>query len=183
MYTYHNLKNNTIFQKIINVILMLFGKLTGIYYYLLYLRYPTKTPDILLLTCIDYRLIDDYVVVLDELNLTNNYNQFSLAGASLAFTDDQNHTPFDFKAFQDVYYQHVNASNLLHSISKIYVIDHQDCGAYKEQYGHDDYALHVKNIRSFIKKVKKFIKINIPGKKFSYHGYFITLNRKLIRVA
>src|SRR5579885_419260 len=134
MYTFAHISRNILFQKIVNFFLIIYGMITGVYFYLLYLRPAVKKPEILLLTCIDYRFIDDYVVLMDELNFTNDYDQFILPGASLPFTNDENNTPFNFEIFQDSYYQSLFGAELLHGIKRIMVIDHEDCGAYNVQY-------------------------------------------------
>lgn len=46
-------------------------------------QYILKDARALLLTCIDFRLIDNVVFKLNELGYTNNYDEFALAGASL----------------------------------------------------------------------------------------------------
>jgi len=180
MYKHEDLSRNTLVQKIVNFFLVIIGMITGVYYYLLYLRPAVKKPKILLLTCIDYRFIDDYVVLMDMLNFTNDYDQFILPGASLAFTRDENHTPFNFESFKNVYYQSLLAAEFLHSVNRIMVIDHEDCGAYKEQYDNVTLCEHQRNVKSFIHQVRKFLKEQLPDKKFTFEGYYMTLDRKLI---
>lgn len=42
-----------------------------------------------LITCMDFRLIDDIVHFMDSIGYNNNYDQFILAGASLGFSQDR----------------------------------------------------------------------------------------------
>jgi carbonic anhydrase len=81
--------------------------------------------DVLLLSCMDYRLIDDLVTFMDSRGLQGNYDHVILAGASLgAVTDkmpDWGHT----------FWEHLDTAIQLHHIKKVMVIDHRDCGAYK----------------------------------------------------
>jgi carbonic anhydrase len=79
----------------------------------------------LALTCIDYRLVDDAVRFFDGLHLTNEYDQVSLAGASLAAVSAK------FPASNDAFWSHVEIAKTLHHIKKVMVLDHRDCGAYK----------------------------------------------------
>ena len=83
----------------------------------------------LALTCIDYRLVDDAVKFMDGLHLRNDYDQLSLAGASLAAVSAK--FPSSNKAFWD----HVEIAKSLHHVKKLIVLDHRDCGAYKVAFG------------------------------------------------
>lgn len=42
-----------------------------------------------LVTCMDFRLIDDVTHFMDRMGYNNNYDQFILAGASLGFVQDK----------------------------------------------------------------------------------------------
>jgi hypothetical protein len=43
----------------------------------------------MVLSCMDFRLIDDMVVFLNEIGYNNNYDQFILAGSSLGSNQDK----------------------------------------------------------------------------------------------
>jgi len=81
------------------------------------------------LTCIDYRLVDDAVHFFDSKHLTNEYDQVSLAGASLASVSPK--FPSSNKAFWD----QLDIAKTLHHIQKVIVLDHRDCGAFKVAFG------------------------------------------------
>ena len=85
--------------------------------------------DVLLLSCMDYRLMDELAAYMDGRGLKDGYDHVILAGASLgALTDkrpDWGHT----------FFQHVDVAIQLHHIRKVIVIDHKDCGAYREFLG------------------------------------------------
>jgi hypothetical protein len=83
----------------------------------------------LALTCIDYRLVDDAVHFFDGLHLTNEYDQVSLAGASLAVVSPK------FPSSSTAFWDHVEIAKTLHHIKKVIVLDHRDCGAYKVAFG------------------------------------------------
>lgn len=81
--------------------------------------------DVLLLSCMDYRLNDDLVAYMDGRGLKDDYDHVILAGASLGALTDQR--PDWGKTF----WQHLDAAIALHHIAKVMVIDHRDCGAYR----------------------------------------------------
>ncbi|HRK95013.1 MAG TPA: hypothetical protein PK694_01725 [Rhodospirillales bacterium] len=88
----------------------------------------------MLLNCMDYRLIDDVVRYMDGRNLTDNYDQVILAGASLgALTGAQ-------PAWGSTFWSHLDLALELHHVHSLIVIDHRDCGAYKLLFG-EDYSL------------------------------------------
>lgn len=83
----------------------------------------------LAITCMDYRLVDDAVRFFDGKHLTNEYDQVSLAGASLAAVSDK------FPSSNAAFWDHVDIAKTLHHINKVIVLDHRDCGAYKVAFG------------------------------------------------
>lgn len=48
-----------------------------------------KEAQCFLVTCMDFRLIDDIVHFMDKEGFNNNYDQFILAGSSLGFTQEK----------------------------------------------------------------------------------------------
>lgn len=86
---------------------------------------PTHTTEALLLSCMDYRLIDDTVRYMDGRGLTNQYDHVILAGASLGVLNNQ------FKNWGKTFWDHLKVSIDLHHIKKVILMDHRDCGAYK----------------------------------------------------
>ncbi len=85
----------------------------------------------LAITCIDYRLVDDAVRFLDGKKLTNDYDQVSLAGASLAAVSDK------FPEANAAFWNQLGIAKQLHNIKKVIVVDHRDCGAFKVAFGND----------------------------------------------
>jgi len=85
----------------------------------------------LAITCIDYRLVDDAVKFFDSHKLTNDYDQVSLAGASLAAVSAK------FPSSNAAFWDHVAIAKQLHAVKKVIIVDHRDCGAYKVAYGKD----------------------------------------------
>ncbi|HYH18362.1 MAG TPA: carbonic anhydrase [Azospirillum sp.] len=79
----------------------------------------------LLLSCMDYRLVDDVVRYMDGRGLNNNYDHVILAGAGLgALTEKE-------PAWGETFFKHVEVAKALHGIKKVIVMDHRDCGAYR----------------------------------------------------
>ncbi|MCP5196224.1 MAG: twin-arginine translocation signal domain-containing protein [Gammaproteobacteria bacterium] len=110
----------------------------------------------LLLSCMDYRLIDDLVKYMDGRGLTDQYDHVILAGASLgALTSD-------FKDWNKTFWEHLKISIDLHHINRVIVIDHRDCGAYKvilkADFAKDpmlEQNIHGKYLRDLEKAIRK----------------------------
>ncbi|MBY0431988.1 MAG: twin-arginine translocation signal domain-containing protein [Rhodospirillales bacterium] len=79
----------------------------------------------LLLSCMDFRLLDHIVRYMDGRGLTHQYDHVILAGASLGALNDQ------FPAWGKTFWDHLDVSIKLHEIKKVMIMDHRDCGAYK----------------------------------------------------
>ncbi len=94
-------------------------------------RAEAATVTSLAITCIDYRLVDDAVHFFDGKKMTNDYDQVSLAGASLAAVSDK------FPSSNAAFWDHIGIAKTLHHIKKVIVVDHRDCGAYKVAFGKD----------------------------------------------
>lgn len=89
---------------------------------------------VLLLSCMDQRLLDDTVKFMNGLNLHNRYDQLTLAGAAMGARLMPGPTPL----WKPVFFTHLaEAINTLHrDIHDIFLLEHLDCGAYK--YLHPD---------------------------------------------
>ncbi|GAB3996535.1 hypothetical protein GCM10028807_39360 [Spirosoma daeguense] len=96
-------------------------------------KLPKK--NILVLSCIDLRLTDELVAFLNKDNLQNRYDHFILAGASLLCTKDYKNEieeePYkNHERWYNTLLEHINIAIDLHKISDVYIVEHQDCGAY-----------------------------------------------------
>jgi carbonic anhydrase len=126
----------------------------------------------ILLTCIDFRFIDDIVNQMNKLGYMYNYDEFILAGASLGYNGISG-----YNNWAQVFNDHINLALSLHHIKEIIIIDHMDCGAYKKVYlpselaGSNEREKHVLNLHIATKtlsnlypviKIKTFI-INKEG--------------------
>jgi pimeloyl-ACP methyl ester carboxylesterase len=91
---------------------------------------------VLLLSCMDTRLLDNTVDFMDELNLQNRYDHVILAGASMGARQLSSHAGDPKKAvgWKHVFFDHLEAAidKLHREIKDIFLLEHLDCGAYKE---------------------------------------------------
>lgn len=79
----------------------------------------------LLLTCMDYRLVNDVTAYMERRGLGEKYDQVILAGASLGALNDK------YPAWNEAFWAHLDLAVQLHEVHRLIVIDHRDCGAYK----------------------------------------------------
>jgi carbonic anhydrase len=92
------------------------------------------TTEALLLSCMDYRLMDDIEKYMSGRGLRDKYDHIILAGASLGAV-----TP-KYPAWNQTFWEHLDVAIKLHDIHKVIVMDHRDCGAYKVILGADKVA-------------------------------------------
>ncbi|MDP1739257.1 MAG: hypothetical protein Q8L23_17670 [Caulobacter sp.] len=81
--------------------------------------------EMLLLTCMDFRLVDDIETYMNARGLTGKYDHVVLAGAALGALNDR------FPAWSEVFWQHLDLAIELHEVHRVMLLDHRDCGAYK----------------------------------------------------
>ena len=112
-------------------------------------RNNSSTAQAMVLTCMDYRFVTDTVKFFNRTGLQDDYNKFSLAGASLGYNQSA------FPEWSATFDKHVGLAKDLHDINEIVVMDHMDCGAYRILYDNpsmsrkEEYDLHVKNLKQF----------------------------------
>lgn len=87
--------------------------------------------DALLLSCMDYRLVDDIERYMAGRGLRDRYDHIILAGASLGASSDR------FPAWNQTFWEHLDVAIKLHAIHTVILMDHRDCGAYKVILGED----------------------------------------------
>lgn len=81
--------------------------------------------EMLLLTCMDYRLTGAVENYMEARGLAHKFDHVILAGASLGALNDK------YPAWADVFWTHLDLAISLHSVHRVMVLDHRDCGAYK----------------------------------------------------
>jgi hypothetical protein len=105
------------------------------------LNYPNSTQyklpkkNILVLSCMDLRLTDNLVDFLHFDNLHNRFDHFTLAGTSLLCTELKKDFFKEGKYEKYAHWKqalidHIELAINLHQINDVYIVEHQDCGAY-----------------------------------------------------
>jgi hypothetical protein len=156
----------------------------------------------LVITCIDFRLIDEAVTYFDgsNVNLKNKYDEMIVAGASLGYNTSCNNVklPSGYNPLNSALNptlwtkcvdDHISISSALHSITEIIVMDHLGCGAYNGQFGtpannpiniYDELKYHVDQLNTFRAaintKYQKTNNYNAPEIPFKVVPLLMSLN-------
>jgi carbonic anhydrase len=98
--------------------------------------YPVKTlasgdAEALLLSCMDFRLVDKTERYMIKHGLKDKYDYVVLPGASLGVITDK------YPDWNKTFWEELELSIELHHIKKVILLDHRDCGAYKQLLGED----------------------------------------------
>lgn len=90
--------------------------------------------NVLLLSCMDQRLLDDTVRFMNALNLRNRYDQMALAGGAMGVNRLFTPTAGSPSVWKPVFLHHLEAAidKLHRPIKDVFLVDHLDCGAYKK---------------------------------------------------
>lgn len=114
---------------------------------------PTEA---LLLSCMDFRLVDATARYMASRGLAGKYDHIILAGAALGALTEK------FPAWNQTFWDHVGLASDLHKIHKVMVLDHRDCGAYKlileEDLATDpakETAIHTTQLKQLSKRVRE----------------------------
>ena len=128
----------------------------------------------IVLTCMDFRLIDDSSLFLNSIGLHNNYDNFILAGASLGYNQTL------YSACSEKFDKHIELAEQLHDITDVIVLDHIQCGAYKLFYNLssitrvDEIALHHQNFIIFKQTInQKYPHLNVSSYLMDLDGSII----------
>jgi hypothetical protein len=109
----------------------------------------------LVLSCMDFRLVDDTVTFMNKKGYNNNYNEFILSGASLGYNQET------FPEWKQLLNKHIELAKEINKITEVLVIDHMKCDAYKTFYNKPDLSeteelsLHETNLRLFKENINK----------------------------
>lgn len=110
----------------------------------------------LLLSCMDFRLMDEIEKYMGGRGLRDKYDHIVLAGASLGAVTDK------YPAWNKTFWDHLDIAIKLHHIPKVIVLDHRDCGAYKVILGEDfaknpakERDAHAKKLTELASLIKK----------------------------
>lgn len=78
------------------------------------------------LTCIDYRYLHVIPEYLRKHNPSLSYDHTILAGASLGVFAGI------YPGWASTFWEHLEVAIALHGIQTVFILDHRDCGAYRE---------------------------------------------------
>ena len=125
------------------------------------------------LSCIDPRFQNIVYNYLKKKTLNGKYSSFTIAGSAIGVTANK------FKKWHKVFWDNFDTSVKLHSIKKLIVINHQDCGVAKIINGNKDFSKinELKVHKNSFKKIKKIFKKKYP--KLSIELKIISLNSKV----
>src|SRR5688500_12378539 len=102
--------------------------------------YAAPKKYVLVVSCVDARLLAELVRFLEHDNLANRYYHVTFAGAALGLTDrvledlsGPGNPPAAFAQWRQMFIDHARATVLLTDgkVSDIYIVQHQDCGAFR----------------------------------------------------
>ena len=82
---------------------------------------------VLLLSCMDPRLLDDTVRFMNHDNLCNRYDHVIMAGAALGALGGC--LP-EYEHWRQTFRDHLAGAHKLHHIEDVYILEHRACGAY-----------------------------------------------------
>ena len=127
----------------------------------------------MVLSCMDPRFQPIVYNYLKKKNLNGKYSSFTIAGAAIGVTATK------FKKWHKTFWDNIDTSIKLHNISKLIVINHQDCGAAKIINGKKVFSKfnEQKIHNNSFKKIKKVFKKKYP--KLNIELNIISLNKKI----
>jgi carbonic anhydrase len=137
-----------------------------------------KVPKALVLSCIDYRILEAGRYFLSLQNLSGQYDFTALAGASLALSG----VPHAYDA--DAFWDQLDISYRLHHIKQVIILDHQDCAAYNYQIAPNitsDPEQEIKTHTEYLSRAYWAIRDRYPD--LNIELYFISLNTDVKQIS
>jgi carbonic anhydrase len=128
-----------------------------------------------IITCMDFRLLDDVVDFMDALGFNNNYDQFIVAGASLGLVQTK------FPHWGATALDHMEIGLSLHAFRDIMIIDHEDCGAYKKFMPYNNKEEEVAVHTQCLQEAYNMLGKRFP--KFGFKAYLMDLHGKVKEIA
>jgi len=112
--------------------------------------------ELMLLSCIDPRLVTEVHDYMTAQNLRGQFSQFVIAGGPIGVVAPA------FAKWQPAFWDNLAATIQLHSIKRVFGLTHRDCGAAKIAYGDSavatpeaEQATHRRTLAQFAAAVKK----------------------------
>ena len=107
-----------------------------------------------LVTCMDFRFVNDETAHMVDKGYDVNYDVFVLAGVSIGINQTQ------YPEWGKTLFEHIDISKSLHHIKKVVLFDHLDCGAYKTfcpgfKSEDEERELHLKELKIAAEKIKE----------------------------
>ena len=123
-----------------------------------------KKYEAMVLSCMDPRFQPKVFNYLKKKKLTGKYSSFTIAGAAIGVTSKK------FKKWQSTFLDNLSTSIKLHNISKLIVINHEDCGAAKIVNGNKEFnsTIEKKNHNDSFKKIKSIMIRKFPELKINF---------------
>ncbi len=127
----------------------------------------------MVLSCIDPRFQPIVFNYLKKRNLNGKYSSFTIAGSAIGVSAPK------FKKWHKTFWDNIDISIKLHSIKKLIVINHRDCGAAKIVNGKRDFDYYneTKIHQGSLQNIKKIFKKKYP--KLQIELILISLNKKI----
>lgn len=117
-----------------------------------------------ILHCIDFRFQPTIDKFLAKHKLNGNCDRIGIAGGA--------------KKIGEVF-EELNTSETLHSVKDIYLVNHQDCGAYGPQVA-ENAEKELETHTNDLLQAKKILNEKYPD--VNIHTYFLTLDKKFVKV-
>jgi hypothetical protein len=141
-------------------------------------RAEKKVPKALVLSCIDYRILEAERYFLSLQNLGGQYDFTALAGASLALSG----MPHQYDA--DAFWDQLDISYRLHHIKKVIILDHQDCAVFQYKIDPnlaDNPALELTTHTEYLSRAYWAIRDRYPD--LNIELYFVNLNTDVKQIS
>jgi len=116
----------------------------------------------MVLSCIDPRFQTPVYNFLKKKNLSGKYSSFMIAGAAVGVTH------IKFKKWHAAFLDNLSTSIKLHGITRLIVVNHEDCGAIKIAEGKKKFKEEQIHKLSF-HKLKKIVTKKFPKLKLEFH--------------
>ena len=123
-----------------------------------------KKYEAMVLSCMDPRFQPKVFNYLKKKKLTGKYSSFTIAGSAIGVTSKK------FKKWQSTFLDNLSTSIKLHNISKLIVINHEDCGAAKIVNGKKEFSSLVENKihKDSFEKIEAILNKRFPKLKLSF---------------
>ena len=127
----------------------------------------------LVLSCVDPRFQPKIFNYLKKRKLSGEYSSFTIACSAVGVTHDR------FIKWHKTFFENLAVSIKIHRVSKLIVINHEDCRAARVAEGKEDID-EVKIHKISFEKLKKKLNKKFPKLKLEFH--IMKLNSKLVKL-